>query len=190
MTPANGIGNSSPHVVVALRRLARSGGIVAAAFALKLPLFAVPNVEPLTLAFVLVGYAYGSVWGAMVGTLSMAVYATFNPWGAAIPPVWGAQIVGMGLAGLVGGLARPLLGRMGTPGRASAVAVGVAVTLVYDVLTNLAFAFAIGPFVPVMIAAIPFSALHVLSNALLFGAIFPILGRWLTRPAASVAAPS
>jgi hypothetical protein len=173
-----------------LRRLARSGGLVAAAFALKLPLFAVPNVEPLTLAFFALGYAYGPLWGLMVGAVSMAVYATFNPWGAAIIPIWIAQIAGMALAGSAGGVLRMFAGGRGVPRMIPAAIAGAAATLIYDLLTNLAFAVAIGPFWPVMIAAIPFSAIHITSNALLFGAIFPILGRWLTRPASSIVAPS
>lgn len=177
-------------MIASLRRLSRSGGLVAAAFALKLPLFAVPNVEPLTLAFFALGYAYGSLWGGMVGAVSMAVYATFNPWGAAIVPVWAAQIAGMALAGAAGGLLRVLVGARGAHRVVSAAIAGAAATVVYDLLTNLAFAVAIGPFWPVMIAAIPFGAVHIASNALLFGAVFPILGRWLTKPTSGVVAPS
>ena len=56
-------------------------------------------------------------------------------------------------------------------------------------LTNLALALGFGPFWPVMIAAIPFAAIHVLSNALLFALVFPILSRWLTRPIHPVVPP-
>jgi len=177
-------------MIAALRRVARSGGLVAAAFALKLPLFAVPNVEPLTLAFFALGYAYGPLWGGMIGATSMAVYATFNPWGAAILPVWIAQIAGMALAGLAGGWLRPLVNLRGLPRPIAAASAGIVVTLVYDLFTNLAFALSIGPFRPVMIAAAPFALIHVASNALLFGAIFPILRRWLTRPTSAIAVPS
>ncbi|HUU44292.1 MAG TPA: hypothetical protein VM118_01055 [Acidobacteriota bacterium] len=169
---------------VALRRLAHSGGLVAAAFALKYPLVAVPNVEPLTLAFFAVGYAYGPLWGLFVGLLSEGIYTTFNPLGAPIFPVWVAQIVSMGGAGFLGGVMGWMLKH--TESRrvrvVAATVGGVVATLIFDLLTNFAFAWAIGPFWPVLAAAVPFAVIHVGSNALLFAVIFPILERWLLRP--------
>jgi hypothetical protein len=168
----------------ALRRLAQSGGLVAAAFALKYPLVAIPNVEPLTLVFFALGYAHGPLWGAGIGAVSELIFATLNPLGPSLPPVWLTQIVGMSLAGVAGGLIRPLWTRIERKGTKILVAAvfGIAVTLIFDLLTNLSFAVVIGPFWPVMIAAIPFAAVHVASNALLFASVFPILSRWLARP--------
>jgi hypothetical protein len=171
-----------------LRRLAQSGGLVAAAFALKYPLIGLPNIEPLTLAFFAVGYGWGLRWGALVGAVGMALYASFNPWGAAIPPVWAAQVIGMALAGAAGGVIRRVAGTTGRHWIVATVA-GVIVTLIYDLLTNLAIALTIGPFWPMMAAALPFAAIHITSNALLFGLIFPILTRWLLRPARAVVPP-
>jgi hypothetical protein len=167
-----------------LRRLAQSGGLLAAAFALKYPLIGLPNVEPLTLAFFALGYAHGARWGAFVGIAGEAIFATFNPMGMSIPQVWGAQVIGMGLVGMAGGLSRPFYDPIWSHNfRIGFAAVaGFGVTLVYDILTNLAFAASIGPFWPVMVAAIPFAAIHVVSNALLFALLFPILSRWLIRP--------
>ena len=167
-----------------LRRLAQSGGLLAAAFALKYPLIGIPNVEPLTLAFFALGYAHGARWGAFVGIAGEAVFATFNPLGMPIPQVWLAQVFGMALAGVAGGLARPFFDPIpsGRIRAAFAAVAGIGVTLAFDAVTNLAFAISIGPFWPVMIAAIPFAAIHMLSNALLFALVFPILSRWLVRP--------
>lgn len=174
-----------------LRRLAISGGLVAAAFAVKYTLIGIPNVEPLTLAFFAVGYGYGPLWGAFVGVIGEGMFAAINPMGAPIAPVWVAQIIGMAIAGLLGGL----VGRIGR-GRGDGrrwhlvlcVSTGVLATIVFDLITNLAMAWSIGPFWPVMAASIPFAGIHVLSNALLFSLIFPILQRWLTRYT-STAAP-
>jgi hypothetical protein len=63
---------------------------------------------------------------------------------------------------------------------------GITTTLCYDALTNLALAWSIGPFWPTMVAALPFAGIHVTSNALLFGLIFPILRRWLVSPTSTV----
>jgi uncharacterized membrane protein len=176
-----------------VRRIAVSGGLVAAAFAIKYPLIGVPNVEPFTLAFFSVGYTFGPLWGLFVGVVGEAIYATINPYGASIFPVWIAQIAGMGCAGLIGGWVGKMKDRLDWDRRRSlliAIAAGVAATLIFDVLTNLALAATIGPFWPVLIAGVPFAAVHLASNALLFAAIFPILRRWILGSASSVVGPS
>jgi len=175
-----------------IRRLALSGGLVAAAFAIKYPLVGVVNVEPLTLAFFAVGYAFGASWGAFVGAAGEALYATINPFGPPIVPVWVAQIVSMAVVGLAGGWIGGLHHRLNWsqwPARALIVAAGIGVTLIFDLLTNMALAVAIGPFWPVMVAGIPFAAVHVGSNALLFLLVFPILRRWFLRSTSVVEPP-
>jgi hypothetical protein len=175
-------------MITRLRRLTHSGGLVAAAFALKYPLIALPNIEPLTLAFFAVGYAYGVRWGAFVGALGMGIYASFNPLGPAIFPVWVSQLVGMSSVGMIGGMIGKWL-RSGETARRRywpVVLGGILATLFFDLVTNLAFALAIGPFWAVLVAGIPFAAIHIGSNALLFGLIFPILERWLLRPTTAV----
>lgn len=170
-----------------------SGGLVAAAFALKYPLVGLPNIEPLTLAFFAVGYAYGIPWGAFVGAAGEALYATVNPFGPPILPVWVAQIVSMLIVGAVGGwIGRMDNHRMWSNKQAVAivVAAGIVVTFVFDLLTNLALAAAIGPFWPVMIAGLPLAGVHIASNALLFLVVFPILRRWFLRPTSTVEPPS
>lgn len=169
-----------------IRRLAMSGGLVAAAFAVKYPMIGLPNVEPLTLVFFCIGYAFGPLWGIFVGCVAEGFYATFNPIGMPIAPVWIAQIISMGIVGAIGGLAGLQHSRLPIShwlDRTLLVLIGVIVTAIFDLLTNLAMAWVIGPFWAVMAAAIPFSALHIASNALLFALIFPILRRWLTPPA-------
>lgn len=169
-----------------------SGGLVAAAFALKYPLVGVPNVEPLTLAFFAVGYAYGVPWGAFVGAAGEALYATVNPFGPPIVPVWAAQIVSMMIVGMVGGWIGRIDNRSEWSNKVTVaiiVGAGVGVTIIFDLLTNLALAISIGPFWPVMIAAVPFAGVHIASNALLFLTVFPILRRWFLRSTSVVEPP-
>jgi hypothetical protein len=52
---------------------------------------------------------------------------------------------------------------------------GLVLTLIYDLLTNLATTVVMGQFWPVMIAAVPFSLLHILSNMVIFVALSPLL---------------
>ena len=170
-----------------------SGGLVAAAFAIKYPLVGIPNVEPLTLAFFAVGYAYGPVWGAFVAATGEGLYATVNPFGPPILPVWVAQIASMAIVGLVGGWTGAFLRRTEWStwsSHALIVIIGIGVTLNFDLLTNLAMAVAIGPFWPVMVAGIPFTLIHVASNALLFALVFPILRRWFLQPTTTVEPPT
>jgi|CXWL01.1.fsa_nt_gi hypothetical protein len=174
-----------------LRRLAQSGGLVAAAIALKYPLIAIPNVEPLTLVFFALGYTHGPLWGAFVGATGEAIYTTLNPLGAPMAPVWLAQVAGMGFAGIIGGLTGSLVRRIPAARWRmfwSTVA-GVLATLIFDLLTNLAFAWSIGPFWVVLASSLPFAAIHIVSNALLFAAVFPILERWLLRTARPLVEP-
>ncbi len=105
-----------------VRRLAQSGGLLAAAFALKYPLIGLPNVEPLTLAFFAIGYAHGARWGAFVGIVGEMIYATINPLGMSIPQVWGTQILSMALAGIAGGLVRPFYDPLRSPKLRAALA--------------------------------------------------------------------
>ena len=52
---------------------------------------------------------------------------------------------------------------------------GFSLTLIYDLLTNLATALVIGQFLPVMIAAVPLSLVHIFSNVIIFVVLSPLL---------------
>ncbi len=141
----------------------------------------VPNVELMTCVVALAGGTLGPVAGATCGGLAMTVYSLGNPFGAPVPVLLAAQAVGMGAVGWLGGVVAPLIMTSARSGHrrravASALLLGVASTGVYDLLTNLAglAAFALDWRV-VVAGAVPFTLLHQLSNALLFGGLFPWL---------------
>jgi len=52
---------------------------------------------------------------------------------------------------------------------------GLVLTLIYDLLTNLATALVMGQFLPVMIAAVPLSLVHISSNVVIFIVSSPLL---------------
>jgi hypothetical protein len=54
---------------------------------------------------------------------------------------------------------------------------GFSVTLLYDILTNLGVVIVTGQFLPIMLAAIPFTLVHLLSNTLIFILLTPLLCR-------------
>ena len=94
----------------------------------------------------------------------------------------GSQAVGMGTAGLAGGFTTPMILAGLRAGRRLRVALislllGLGVTIVFDLLTNVAFPLAMGvPFRgwwPYLLAGIPFCLIHVTSNALIFSLVLP-----------------
>ena len=56
---------------------------------------------------------------------------------------------------------------------------GAAVTIVYDLTTNVAIGVSFSQIVPTVIAGVPFALIHVLANALIFALAGPYLIRGL-----------
>ena len=171
-------------MVFSARKLALMGLLIALAIALKLPILPVPNVEFFTFIVFSSGFLLGMMEGVLVGLISMSVYTTMvTPYGLPPLPIACAQVFSMGLIGFAGGLARglgPARREQGSTSRPLSLvlvigAFGLVLTVVYDLLTNLAVAFVMGQFLPVMLAAIPFALLHVVSNVIIFAALSPAL---------------
>jgi energy-coupling factor transport system substrate-specific component len=166
------------------RKLALAGVLIALAIALKLPILSVPNVEFFTFVVFSSGFLLGMIGGAVVGIISMSIYTSFvTPYGLPPLPIAFAQVLSMALIGLAGGLAFRLdkfAFRQQFSSRIMAVMLimglaGLVLTLIYDLLTNLATTVVVGQFWPVMIAAIPFALLHILSNVTIFVVLSPLL---------------
>jgi uncharacterized membrane protein len=166
-------------------KLAKMGMFVALAIVLKLPILSIPNVEFFTFIVFSAGYLFGLIEGAIVGGVSMSLYTTFNPYGLAPLPIAFSQVFSMILIGISGGIAfksnmvcrNPSGSRTGLKTRpyiAMAMS-AIVLTLIYDLLTNLAVAYTLGNFMPVMVAAIPFSFIHIASNLAIFVVLTPVL---------------
>lgn len=132
----------------------------------------------------------------------MAIFSVFNPLGPPLPQVLLAQIVGMAVIGASGHLWGLLVSKMRgsrflTPGlrglqsvrmtlpEVLAAGLGAGFTLIYSVLADYGFAVAIGKWstpLPVIAVGLPLSAVHVVSNALIFGG----LGAFLVRSGESI----
>lgn len=160
------------------------GLLIALAIALKLPILAIPNVEFLTFVIFSSGFLLGALEGALVGVIAMSIYTTLvTPYGLPPLPIACAQIFSMGLIGFAGGLARrpgAAVRARGSSYRPLSLALivgafGLVLTVVYDLLTNLAVAFVMGQFLPVMLAAVPFALLHIVSNVIIFSVLSPVL---------------
>ncbi|MCK4427350.1 MAG: ECF transporter S component [candidate division Zixibacteria bacterium] len=167
-----------------VRKLSLMGVLVALAIVLKLPILSVPNVEFFTFVVFSSGYLLGIIEGLLVGIISMSLYTSIiTPYGLPPLPIAFAQVFSMALIGLAGGLASRLhLVRFDkrpsffTGFEFLAMGLfGLGLTLIYDLFTNLATAYVVGQFLPVMIAAIPFALLHIFSNVAIFLLLTPVL---------------
>ncbi|MFH1755006.1 MAG: hypothetical protein ABIA59_04820 [Candidatus Latescibacterota bacterium] len=136
----------------------------------------VPNIELMTVTIFLSGYLLGIRFGILIGTSSAAVHALFNPLGGSLPPLLLAQCVSFSLIGASGAMFGPLI--EGLRNRLAAILfaglIGFVVTLLYDVLTNIAafyIAMGMGPsegFVGFVIGGILFMGMHIVWNTGLF----------------------
>jgi len=143
----------------------------------------IPNLEFLTVILFAAGWVLGPGWGALAGALGEFLYSAINPYGSGLmhPLVLASQVAGMALSGVAGGV----LARIAPPqpwARAFAVVcAGIAVTLVFDLLTNLASGAVYGQWRATLWAALPFTAIHVGTNAALFATVGVLLVNALER---------
>lgn len=170
------------------RRLSRAALLAAAAVANGFLLFAVPNVELVTLTVAVSGLLLGPGWGFGVGVAGAGVFGALNPLGSslAIPSLWAAQMLGQGLNGLVFGLLRARLASMSGPLRhALFAALGVTITALYQSLLALSF-WLFAPageetFVAFLLGGLLFSLVHLISNGVIFGVLAPVAHDRLSR---------
>jgi hypothetical protein len=146
-----------------------------------------PDFELQTLGIFGAGILLGARDGALVGAVTMLVYSLLNPYGPAHPVVTVAQLVGQIPAGIAGGV----FGALGVQGRtlfvreAVLAACGFLLTLWFDLVTNLATGFLMGPVRAVLLQGIPFALWHIGSNVLLFALLgaplAAVFGRYRAR---------
>ena len=130
----------------------------------------VPNLEVLTLVVFCAGVLLGGRDGALVGAVTMLLYTLLNPYGPAHPIVMASQVLGSAVAGLAGAVFARLRGPA-FPARVRAVVlalIAVAITGLYDVLTNVATGLTFGQLGYWLMAGIPFSLWHIGYNVVLF----------------------
>ncbi len=149
---------------------------------------AIPNLEMFTAGVFASGFLTGPGIGLVIGALSALLFSLFNPYGAPTPPLLLAQILGIALAGTVGGWMRN--GRwLARPPWAQALlfgGLGFILTLIYDILTTLSFALLIAggdsrQIVTAFISGMAFYGIHLLGNTLVFALLLPALLQRLRR---------
>lgn len=137
-------------------------------------LVGVPNVKIMDLLVFISGFIFGPVAGASVGVFAWFIYGLINPYGFVFQ-IWLATMFSEVIYGVAGGAIGKWLvstSFAGNPFELSFLfgAAGFLSTFVYDLTTNVVYAWASNvPLLVAMIAGVPFALVHEVSNAVLFG---------------------
>jgi hypothetical protein len=157
---------------------------IALAIAGGLFLAQLPNIELVTVTIFLSGIVLGVTRGALVGAVAEFLYSFFNPYGVAAPPLLAAQVLGMTLAGVAGGVMRIFFSTRQPPVWLLGFA-GFILTFIFDLFTTLSFTIFVGSGLAGFLAAaalgLYFYIAHQVSNTLIFAVLLPVLLRRL-RP--------
>ena len=147
-------------------------------------LVAVPNLELGSSVLFLTAYIFGyrmAIWSTLIMSL---LYGIINPWGAFIPQIWLSQVIGWFYIVAAGSI----MGRIGPNGKRleprkwELAITGAFVTFIFEQITNIGYSITFGvPFILAVTAAIPFTVLHIVSNAIIFSQIVPMLNTALTQ---------
>jgi hypothetical protein len=147
-------------------------------------LVAVPNLELGSTVLFVTAYIFGmqmAIWSTLIMSL---LFGIINPWGGFIPQIWISQVIGWFYIIAIGSI----MGTSGTSGKRleprkwELAITGAFVTFIFEQVTNLGYSATFGvPFFLAVTAAIPFTALHIISNAVIFSQVVPILDRALRK---------
>lgn len=145
-------------------------------------LIALPNIEAFTALLFVAGYTLGAMRGIMAAVIASLLYFGLNPQGGLFPPLLAAQMLSVSLSPLAGSLFRAttikkpdVIYRTGCLLALNAFVV----TFIYDLATNLAYPISTGQSIKgvliTLMGGIPFSAVHIIGNILIFIILIPPL---------------
>lgn len=156
------------------RRICLIAIIVALCLGSNYALVSIPNLKVMDFFVFITGFLFGPVAGASVGALVWVIYGVLNPYGF-VPQVWVATTLSETVYGFAGGLLGKWTASMEFNKNHVSLSVllgaaGFFTTLIYDLLTNIVYAWAFNvPFIIAIIAGAPFIIIHELSNTAIFG---------------------
>jgi hypothetical protein len=147
-------------------------------------LVAIPNLELGSSVLFLTAYIFGAhmaIWSTLIMSL---LFGIINPWGAFIPQIWISQVIGWFYIASIGSI----MGRLGPngerpkPRKWELGITGAFITFIFEQVTNIGYSVTFGvPFYLAVTAAIPFTLLHIISNAIIFSQVVPILDTVMTQ---------
>jgi len=156
------------------RKISMITALTALCIATNYALVGVYQVKVMDFIVFVGGFCLGPLAGASIGIFSWLVYGTINPHGF-VPQIWLATMFSEPIYGLVGGLLGKKLSSTNFNDvrlRLSIIfgAVGFVSTLFYDMVTHVVWAsvFELSFFFAISFGA-PFTILHQVSNAAIFG---------------------
>jgi len=169
-------------VAESLRLLVLTALFAGASAAVGYMLIMLPNVEAFTALLFVAGWTLGAARGITAALIASILYFGLNPQGGLFPPLLAAQMLGAASAPLAGVVFRKVTAVRSIHWHGIAVLLGLSafvVTLIFDLLTNLAFPLATSMnmkgITVYLIGGIPFSLVHILSNIGIFIFIVPPL---------------
>ncbi|MFW9833013.1 MAG: ECF transporter S component [Candidatus Thorarchaeota archaeon] len=147
-------------------------------------LVAIPNLELGSTVLFVTAYIFGAHM-AIWSTLIMSVlFGVINPWGGFIPQIWVSQVIGWFYIVAIGAI----MGKRGANGKRLNPSIwelaftGAFITFIFEQITNLGYSVTFGvPFFLAVTAAVPFSLVHIVSNAIIFSQVVPMLDRVLSK---------
>ncbi|MGQ9853668.1 MAG: TonB-dependent receptor, partial [Candidatus Oleimicrobiaceae bacterium] len=159
---------------ISLAKMATFAGLMVA---LGYMLSGVPNVELVTATAFVAGVVLGWRKGLLTAMAGELLYAAINPYGISSFTLLAAQVLGMGLAGLLGGLVgRGLLGTKRGAAHALLLATcGLCLTVMFDFLTTVGFLIMSGLTLPALLGAYAYGAAFYLTHPAVNTAVFALL---------------
>jgi len=142
----------------------------------------IPNIELVTATVFISGFLLGIRAGFLVGLLTESIYSLFNPYGAAAPPLFIAQVVSMSITGMMGGIIGK--GNMGFKKRDLIIfgLAGLVSTLIFASLTTLSFLIFTGLSLKKLLGiGLGFYITHIVSNTIIFILIVPLILKVLRK---------
>ncbi|MBS7659092.1 MAG: ECF transporter S component [Candidatus Parvarchaeota archaeon] len=137
-------------------------------------LIGIPNFKVMDFFVFVTGFVFGPVIGASVGIMIWLIYGVMNPYGFA-PQVWISTMLSETIYGFAGGALGKWTASIDFNENHLSLsilfgAVGFVTTLLYDLFTNIVYAFSFRvPLLVAIITGVPFALLHEISNAIIFG---------------------
>ncbi|MBD3168707.1 MAG: hypothetical protein GF307_04435 [candidate division Zixibacteria bacterium] len=157
-----------------------AGLFAALAIALNYLLIYIPNVKLFNLVIFVAGLFGGIYAGILSGAVASAIYSIFNPYNAGtFPPLpmLFAQIFCMALIGAAGGLTARL--RIFETGALiialKAGAIGAVLAILYNMIVTAAGAYLFGALKEAFVVGIPFMAINVGVNTIIFAVLMPLI---------------
>jgi len=143
----------------------------------------VPNVELGSTILFATAFLFGLQMAVWCVFLVSIIFAFFNPWGPFIPAIWLAQVIGWLFMVAAGWMMRRTGERQWTrTGIIELSLVGAIATLFFDLVTTMGYSWSFSiPFAIALISLLPFTLIHVLSNAIIFPLVIPRLDMALKR---------